>query len=126
MALTVQLCDATQPSPEMKVVGLDLVGILAEFCPDMLAPHQAGLLEMFAACLEDPDIGVRVAALKAACSFLQDALPGPSAATASSLVPRMMSVLESAVNAGDEAAAGDVLEALNVIAANQPLLLLGD
>lgn len=33
---------------------------------------------------------------------------------------------QSTVNAGDEAAAGDVLEALNVIAANQPLLLLGD
>lgn len=46
MALTVQLCDAGQPSPELKVVGLDLVGILAEFCPDMLSPHQAGLLQV--------------------------------------------------------------------------------
>ncbi|CAN0411049.1 unnamed protein product [Pylaiella littoralis] len=126
MALTVALCDAAQPSPEMKVVGLDLVNILSEFCPDMVSPHQAGLLQMFGACLEDASIGVRVASLKAACSFLQDTLPGSSAAAASSLVPRMMSVLEATVNAGDEAAAGDVLEALNVVAANQPLLLLAD
>ena len=33
-------------------------------------------LQMFGACLDDADIGVRVAALKAACSFLQDSLPG--------------------------------------------------
>eukprot|EP00752_Nemacystus_decipiens_P012203 g10819.t1 len=126
MALTVALCDAKQRSPEMKVVGLDLVNILAEFCPAMMSPHQAGLLQMFGACLDDADIGVRVAALKAACSFLQDSLPESSAATASSLVPKMMSVLEATVNTGDESAAGDVLEAVNVIAANQPLLLLGD
>eukprot|EP00903_Cladosiphon_okamuranus_P012365 g11590.t1 len=126
MTLTVALCDATQQSPEMKVVGLDLVNILAEFCPGMMAPHRAGLLQMFGACLDDAYIGVRVAALKAACSFLQDALPGPSGVAASSLVPKMMSVLEATVNSGDEGAAGDVLEALNVIAANQPLLLLGD
>lgn len=31
---------------------------------------------MFGACLEDASIGVRVASLKAACSFLQDTLPG--------------------------------------------------
>ncbi|CBJ30196.1 conserved unknown protein [Ectocarpus siliculosus] len=126
MALTVALCDAAQQSPEMKVVGLDLVNILAEFCPGMMSPHQDGLLQMFGASLEDPTIGVRVAALKAACSFLQDSLSGPSAAVAPSLVPRIMSVVEATVNAGDESAAGDVLEALNVIAANQPLLLLGE
>ncbi|CAM9771934.1 unnamed protein product, partial [Ectocarpus sp. 12 AP-2014] len=126
MALTVALCDAAQQSPEMKIVGLDLVNILAEFCPGMMAPHQDGLLQMFGTSLEHPTIGVRVAALKAACSFLQDSLSGPSAAVAPSLIPRIMSVVEATVNAGDEAAAGDVLEALNVIAANQPLLLLGE
>ena len=46
MTLTVALCDAKQQSPEMKVVGLDLVNILAEFCPGMLSPHQAGLLQV--------------------------------------------------------------------------------
>ncbi|CAN0049174.1 unnamed protein product [Ectocarpus fasciculatus] len=45
VTVTVALCDATEKSPEMKVVGLDLVNILAEFCPDMMAPHRAGLLQ---------------------------------------------------------------------------------
>ncbi len=46
MALTVALCDAKQPSPDLKVVGLDFVNILAEFSPGMLAPHQTGLLQV--------------------------------------------------------------------------------
>ncbi|CAM9438788.1 unnamed protein product [Ectocarpus sp. 12 AP-2014] len=43
--VTVALCDATEQSPEMKVVGLDLVNTLAELCPDMMAPHRADLLQ---------------------------------------------------------------------------------
>ena len=46
MALTVALCSATQPSRELKVVGLDLVNIIAEFCSETLSPHQTGLLQV--------------------------------------------------------------------------------
>ncbi|CAM9798754.1 unnamed protein product, partial [Ectocarpus sp. 4 AP-2014] len=80
---------------------------------------------MFEACLDDANVGVRDTALKAACSYL----PGPSAVAASSLVPKMISVLEASfatVKSVGEGVAGDVLEALNVVAANQPLMLIGD
>lgn len=40
------LCSPTQPSPAMKVVGLDLVNILSEFCIEILAPHESGLLQV--------------------------------------------------------------------------------
>lgn len=45
MALTVALCSPAQASPELRVVGLDLVNILSEFCHEMLAPHESGLLQ---------------------------------------------------------------------------------
>ncbi|CAM9864083.1 unnamed protein product, partial [Ectocarpus sp. 8 AP-2014] len=77
---------------------------------------------IFEACLDDANVGVRDIALKAACSYL----PGPSAVAASSLVPKMMSVLEASFFFAGEGVAGDVLEALNVVAANQPLMLIGD
>ncbi|CAN0101283.1 unnamed protein product, partial [Ectocarpus sp. 13 AM-2016] len=79
-------------------------------------------MKMFEACLYDANVGVRDTALKAACSYL----PGPSAVAASSLVPKMMSVLEASFFFVGEGVAGDVLEALNVVAANQPLMLIGD
>lgn len=46
MALTIALCSPTQQSPELKVVGLDLVNILAEFCPESLSVHEAGLIQV--------------------------------------------------------------------------------
>ncbi|CAN0533294.1 unnamed protein product, partial [Ectocarpus sp. 12 AP-2014] len=79
-------------------------------------------MKMFEACLYDANVGVRDTALKAACSYL----PGPSAVAASSLVPKMMSVLEASFFFVGEGVAGDVLEALNVVAANQPRMLIGD
>lgn len=46
MSLTVALCSSTQPIAALKVVGLDLVNILAEFCRQMLSPHDVGLLQV--------------------------------------------------------------------------------
>lgn len=40
------LCDVSQPSPEMKVVGLGLVNILTACYPGMMFPHQDGLLQV--------------------------------------------------------------------------------
>ncbi|CAB1096209.1 unnamed protein product [Ectocarpus sp. CCAP 1310/34] len=101
----------------MKVVGLGLVSILTACYPGMISPHQDGLLQMFAYSHEGADIGVRVAALKAACSYLQRLIPG--AVASASLWPKMTSVVEAAADSGDPVAAQEAREVVDGITIEQ-------
>jgi hypothetical protein len=108
-----------------KEAGLGVVDRLAEYCSRLLEPHAAGLVALFGSCLQSTQqLPVRVAALKAACSYLHD-LEGAQAlqAYATDIIPLMLSVVELTVVAGEEDVTRDALSALAAIAERQPRLL---
>jgi importin-5 len=86
----------------------------------------AGLTQVFTISLVHTSGTVRIAALRAACSLLQDlplSLPAETAASAAALVPPMLKVIEAAVTEGDEDAACTALDAIRAIADSRPALL---
>jgi Importin repeat len=86
----------------------------------------AGLTQVFTISLVHTSGTVRVAALRAACSLLQDlplSLPADTVASAAALVPPMLNVMEAAVTEGDEDAACTALDAIRAIADSRPALL---
>jgi importin-5 len=86
----------------------------------------AGLTQVFTISLVHSSGTVRIAALRAACSILQDlplSLPAETTASAAALVPPMLKVIEAAVTEGDEDAACTALDAIRAIADSRPALL---
>jgi importin-5 len=125
LALTTSLC-ARQADPVLLETGLTLVDKLCEYSPGSLTAHVTGLTQVFAISLVHSHATVRMAALRAACSLLQDlppTLPADTIASAAALVPPMLKVIESAVTEGDEDAACIALDAIRAIADSRPALL---
>ena len=104
----VQCCQS--PSASHRESGLSIIGGLAQWLGDKLAPQGEAFKAIFAACLADPGSGqVRLAAIEATCKFLPSL---PDHALFADLLVPMVQVVTTALGQGDEATARAALEHL--------------
>ncbi len=100
---------------------------LAEYAPSLLKPHVEGLITVFSMGMSSSrSLSVRVAALKATCSYIHDL--GDSTELqqcAQALVGAMLEVVQITLSAGEEDVTQEALSALNTIAERQPKILIG-
>eukprot|EP01084_Bolivina_argentea_P062930 114995_1 len=119
------LCDSNDPS--YLESGLILLDRLAEYAPSLLKPHVEGLITVFLMGMSScRSLSVRVAALKATCSYIHDL--GDSTELqqcAQALVGAMLEVVQITLSSGEEDVTREALSALNTIAERQPKILIG-
>jgi hypothetical protein len=96
-------------------LGYGLLERVAEYRIRLLLPFLGNLPGLLARGLEDPEVGVRVAALKAACSVLLETDAEAQRAGFKPLLPSMVAALEGALNMDDEKAARECLMAFNCL-----------
>ncbi len=119
------LCDSNDPA--YLESGLILLDRLAEYAPSLLKSHVDGLIALFSMGMSScRSLSVRVAALKATCSYIHDL--GDSTELqrcAQALVGAMLEVVQITLSAGEEDVTREALSALNTIAERQPKILIG-
>ncbi len=120
------LCDSNDPS--YLESGFILLDRLAEYAPSLLKPHVEGLIAVFsmgmASCCS---LSVRVAALKATCSYIHDLGDAKELQQcAQALVGAMLEVVQITLSTGEEDVTREALSALNAIAERQPKILIGN